>query len=123
MSERRVLIAEDEESILASLEFVVRAAGHEVRLARDGEQALAALREFRPDLVLLDLMLPRRSGLEVCAAVRADPALVATKVLMLTARGGSNDITRGLAAGADAYMVKPFSTRELGERVRAMLGS
>jgi DNA-binding response OmpR family regulator len=118
-----VLVAEDEESILASLEFVVRAAGHDVRLARDGEQAIAALAEYRPDLVLLDLMLPKASGLEVCRAVRADPALSATKVLMLTARGGSNDVSRGLSAGADAYMVKPFSTRELGERVREMLGA
>lgn len=123
MSARRVLIAEDEESILASLEFVVRGAGHDVRLARDGEQAIAALGAYRPDLVLLDLMLPKASGLEVCRAVRADPALAATKVLMLTARGGSNDVSRGLSAGADAYMVKPFSTRELGERVREMLGA
>ena len=121
MSARRVLIAEDEESILASLEFVVRGAGHDVRLVRDGEQAIAALAAYRPDLVLLDLMLPKASGLEVCRAVRADPALAATKVLMLTARGGSNDVSRGLSAGADAYMVKPFSTRELGERMREML--
>jgi DNA-binding response OmpR family regulator len=123
VSARRVLVAEDEESILASLEFVVRAAGHDVRLARDGEQAIAALAEYRPDLVLLDLMLPRASGLEVCRAVRSDPALAATKVLMLTARGAPNDVSRGLAAGADGYMVKPFSTRELGERVREMLGA
>jgi DNA-binding response OmpR family regulator len=123
MSARRVLIAEDDESILASLEFVVRDAGHETRLARDGEQALRALGEFRPDLVLLDLMLPRASGLEVCGAVRADPALAATKVLMITARGGSNDVSRGLGAGADAYMVKPFSTRELAQRVRELLGA
>jgi DNA-binding response OmpR family regulator len=123
MSARRVLIAEDDESILASLEFVVRDAGHEARLARDGEQALRALGEFRPDLVLLDLMLPRASGLEVCGAVRADPALAATKVLMITARGGSNDVSRGLGAGADAYMVKPFSTRELAQRLRELLGA
>jgi len=123
MSARRVLIAEDEESILASLEFMVRAAGHDARLARDGEQALRALAEYRPDLVLLDLMLPRRSGLEVCAAVRADPSLASTKVLMLTARGGSGDAARGLSAGADAYMVKPFSTRELAQRMRDMLGA
>lgn len=122
MKAARVLIAEDEESILASLEFVVRAAGHDVRLVRDGEQAIAALAGYRPQLVVLDLMLPKRSGLEVCRAVRADPALAATRVLMLTARGGSPDMARGLAAGADAYMVKPFSTRELGERVRQMLG-
>jgi len=123
MSARRVLIAEDDESILASLEFVVRDAGHEARLARDGEQALRALGEFRPDLVLLDLMLPRASGLEVCGAVRANPALAATKVLMITARGASNDVSRGLGAGADAYMIKPFSTRELAQRLRELLGA
>ncbi len=123
MSAKRVLIAEDEESIVASLEFLVRAAGHEPRVARDGEQALAALAQFVPDLVLLDVMLPRRSGLEVCAAIRADPRLAATRVLMLTARGGTNEAARGLAVGADEYMVKPFSTRELGERMRALLGA
>jgi len=121
MTSSRVLIAEDEEAILASLEFVVRAAGHDVRLARDGDQALRALADYRPDLVLLDLMLPRRSGLEVCGAVRADPALSKTKVLMLTARGGSHDMARGIAAGADGYMVKPFSTRELAQRLRDLL--
>lgn len=123
MSGKRVLIAEDEASILASLEFLVKNAGHEPRLARDGEQALALLAEEVPDLVLLDIMLPRRSGLEVCAAIRADPRLAATKVLMLTARGSATDSARGLAAGADEYMVKPFSTRELGERLRTLLGS
>jgi DNA-binding response OmpR family regulator len=122
MSARRVLIAEDEEAILASLEFVVRGAGHEARCARDGEEALAALAEWRPDLVLLDVMLPRASGLEVCAAIRADPRLAATRVLMLSARGASGDVARGLAAGADGYVVKPFSTRELAERVRMLLG-
>ena len=121
MSASRVLIAEDEEAILASLEFVVRAAGHDARLVRDGEQALRALADYRPDLVLLDFMLPRRSGLEVCGAVRADPALARTKVLMLTARGSANDVARGIAAGADGYMVKPFSTRELAQRLRELL--
>jgi DNA-binding response OmpR family regulator len=121
MSARRVLIAEDEEAILASLEFVVRGAGHEARCARDGEEAMRAL-AWRPDLVLLDVMLPRASGLEVVAAIRADPGLAATRVLMLSARGGSGDVARGLAAGADGYLVKPFSTRELAERVRVLLG-
>ena len=118
---KRVVIAEDEESILASLEFLVRNAGHEPVCARDGDQALAAVEAFRPHLVLLDLMLPRRSGLEVCAAIRASAALRGTKVLMLTAKGGSGEAARGLAAGADDYMVKPFSTRELGDKLRALL--
>jgi DNA-binding response OmpR family regulator len=118
---KRVVIAEDEESILASLEFLVRRAGHESRSARDGNQALAAIEEFRPHLVLLDLMLPQKSGLEVCFAIRAHPQLQHTKVMMLTAKGGSNEVARGIAAGADDYVVKPFSTRELAERLKAML--
>jgi DNA-binding response OmpR family regulator len=123
MSARRVLIAEDEEAILAALEFVVRGAGHEARVARDGEQALAALGAWRPELVLLDVMLPRVSGLEVCAAIRADAGLAGTKVLMISARGAPGDVARGLAAGADGYVVKPFSTRELLARMHALLGA
>jgi two-component system, OmpR family, alkaline phosphatase synthesis response regulator PhoP len=119
----RILIAEDEESIVASLEFLMRHAGYEARVARDGEAALAALRDFQPDLVLLDLMLPGRSGFEVCRAIRGDPALNGTRVLMLTARGGANDAARGMGAGADDYMTKPFSTKDLVARVRALLGS
>jgi DNA-binding response OmpR family regulator len=118
---KRVVIAEDEESILASLEFLVRQGGHESRSARDGNQALSAIEEFRPHLVLLDLMLPQRSGLEVCFAIRANPELQDTKVLMLTAKGGANEVARGIAAGADDYVVKPFSTRELADRLRALL--
>lgn len=117
----RVLIAEDEESIVASLEFLMRRSGYETRIARDGVQAIACLGEFRPNVILLDIMLPGRSGFDVCRAVRTDPALNATRVLMLTAKGGSRDEDRGLAAGADAYMTKPFSTHELVERVRSLL--
>ena len=122
MEKRRLLIAEDEESIIASLEFLMRQASHEVRTARDGDEALRLVDEFQPDLVLLDLMLPRRSGLEVCGAIRAGVRCGATRVLMLTAKGGAGEIARGLAAGADDYLVKPFSTRDLVSRVRGLLG-
>lgn len=122
MAKRRILIAEDEESIIASLEFLMRQASHEVRTARDGDEALRLIDEFQPDLVLLDLMLPRRSGLEVCGAIRASGRRSATRVLMLTAKGGTGEIARGLAAGADDYLVKPFSTRDLVSRVRGLLG-
>ena len=118
----RILIAEDEGSIVASLDFLMKRCGFETRVAPDGEMALAALREFRPDLVILDIMLPLRSGFEICAAIRGDAALRATRVLMLTARGGGGEEARGMAAGADGYMTKPFSTHELVERVRELLG-
>ena len=123
MSARRVLIAEDEESILASLEFLMRRAGFETRIARDGDTALASLAEFSPHLVLLDIMLPGRSGFEVCERIRAMPALAATRILMLTARSAGADEQRGRAAGADEYMTKPFSTQELVERVHALLAA
>ena len=119
----RVLIAEDEESILASLDFLMRQCGYETRVARDGARAIASLAEYRPDLVLLDLMLPGASGLEVCRAIRADASLAATRVLMLTAKGGANDEALGMAAGADDYLTKPFSTRELVARAKALLGA
>jgi DNA-binding response OmpR family regulator len=118
---KRVLIAEDEPSIVTSLEFLMKRSGLETRAARDGEEALTLLATFRPHLVLLDIMLPRRSGLELCRLIRADAALAGTRVLMLTAMGGSRDIEHGLSAGADDYLTKPFSTQELVTRVQALL--
>lgn len=118
----RILIAEDEESIVASLEFLMRRAGFETRVARDGGAAIESLREFRPHLVLLDIMLPGHSGFEVCRAIRGDPQMLGTRILMLTARGGMHDAERGMDAGADDYMSKPFSTKDLVARVRRLLG-
>jgi DNA-binding response OmpR family regulator len=117
---QRVMIAEDEPNIVTSLEFLMRKAGFDTRIARDGEEALGVLMAFRPDVVLLDVMLPRRSGLEVCRFIRAEPSLAGTRVLMLTAKGGRNDHQNGLEAGADEYLTKPFSTQELLERVKAL---
>jgi DNA-binding response OmpR family regulator len=118
---RRVLIAEDEESIVASLDFLMRQCGFETRIARDGDLAIGCVAEFRPDLVLLDVMLPGRSGFDVCRFIRSDARLAGTRVLMLTAKGGASDEAQGLAAGADDYLSKPFSTRELVERARALV--
>ena len=118
---KRVLIAEDEPSIVTSLEFLMRRAGYETRTAADGEEALQLLAVFRPHLVLLDIMLPRRSGLEVCREIRADAALAGTRVLMLTAKGGQRDQERGIEAGADDYVTKPFSTHDLVARAQALL--
>ena len=117
----RVLIAEDEPSIVTSLDFLMRKCGFETRLARDGASALEAVAEFRPDVVILDLMLPRVSGLDVCREIRGRPDWRETRVLMLTARGGGNDRERGLAAGADDYVVKPVSTHDLVSRVKRLL--
>jgi len=121
MTARKVLIADDEPNILISLEFLMKREGYEVHVARDGPEALAAIQRERPDLVLLDVMMPGKSGFEVCAAVRSDEALAGIKILMLTAKGRDTDVAQGLGVGADGYMTKPFSTKELAARVREML--
>ena len=119
---KHVLIADDEANIVISLEFLMQREGYRVTIARDGDAALEAIRRERPDLVLLDVMMPGRSGFEVCQAVRTDEALAAVKILMLSAKGRDTDLAKGSALGADAYMTKPFSTRELADKVREMLG-
>ena len=118
---KRVLIADDEPNIVISLEFLMKREGHAVSVARDGPSALAAIRSQPPDLVLLDVMMPGLSGFEVCQAVRADDALAGVKILMLSAKGRDTDLAKGRALGADAYMTKPFSTKELAEKVRELL--
>jgi DNA-binding response OmpR family regulator len=116
----RVLIADDEPNIVISLEFLMKQRGYETRVARDGDEALAEVESFRPDLVLLDVMLPRRSGFEVCQKLRAD-GWTDLRIVMLTAKGRDIEIEKGLALGADAYVTKPFSTGELVERVAGLL--
>ena len=117
----KVLIADDEPNIVISLEFMMKREGYQVSVARDGAEALAAIRRDRPALVLLDGMMPGMSGFEVCEAVRADPDLAGTRIVMLTAKGRDTDVARGMGAGADAYVIKPFSTQELVQRVRELL--
>lgn len=119
----RVLIVEDEESILLSLEFLLGKEGHAVSAARDGAEALRLLEAQPPDLVLLDVMLPLIDGFELCRRIRAMPALAATRIMLVTARGREAEVARGLALGADAYLTKPFSTRELMEKVRDLLAA
>ena len=116
-----VLVVDDEPNIRLSLEFLMRKAGFAVRSAADGEEALAAIAEAPPDLVLLDVTMPRKSGYEVCEAVRADPALAGVRILMLTARGRDIEREKGLAMGADDYVTKPFSTQDVLARVKALL--
>ena len=117
----KVLIADDEPNIVVSLEFMMKREGYEVLVARDGKQALEAIRRERPRLVLLDAMMPGMTGFDVCEAVRADAAVRDTRILMLTAKGRDTDVARGKGVGADAYVTKPFSTRELIAKVRDML--
>ena len=120
---QKILIADDEPNIVISLEYLMKREGYSVTVARDGDEALAAIARERPDLVLLDVMMPKKSGFEVCQAVRANEELRAIKILMLTAKGRDTDLAKGLALGADAYMTKPFSTRELALKVAEMLGA
>ena len=117
----KILIADDEPNILISLEFLMKREGYAVHLARDGQEALDVLRRERPRLVLLDVMMPKKTGFEVCQEVRNDDDIRGTLILMLTAKGRETDVVKGLALGADAYMTKPFSTRELVQKVREML--
>ncbi len=117
----KILIADDEPNILISLEFLMKREGYDVHVARDGQEALDLLRREHPRLVLLDVMMPKKTGFEVCQEVRLDEALKHTLILMLTAKGRETDVVKGLALGANAYMTKPFSTRELADKVAALL--
>jgi DNA-binding response OmpR family regulator len=116
----KVLIVDDEPNIVLSLEFLMKQQGYETRVARDGDEALAEVERFRPDLVLLDVMLPKRDGFEVCQRLRAD-GWSELRILMLTAKGRDVEIEKGLSLGADGYVTKPFSTAELVTRVADML--
>jgi DNA-binding response OmpR family regulator len=119
---RRILIADDEPPILLSLQFLMHDAGYTIDTARDGEEALRRIDACRPDLLILDVMLPRIDGFEVCRRVRACHHTAGIKVIMLTARGRDSDVQTGLSAGADAYLTKPFGTRELLDKTATLLG-
>ena len=118
---QKILIADDEPNILISLEFLMKREGFEVVLARDGQDALDAIERERPALVLLDVMMPIKTGFDVCHEVRASETLRDTRILMLTAKGRDTDLAKGMALGANAYMTKPFSTKELVQKVRELL--
>ena len=120
---KRVLVVDDEPNIVMSLEFLMRRAGFEGQVARNGREALDALEGAAPDLLLLDVMMPEFDGYEVCERIRARPEWNGTKIVMLTARGRELERERGLALGADAYVTKPFSTRDLVDKVKHMLGA
>ena len=119
---KKILIADDEPNIVMSLEFLMENAGYEVRVAGNGEETLKALVEFQPDLVLFDVMMPKRNGYEVLQAIRENVALQNIKIIMLSAKGRDVDVEKGLGLGADAYVTKPFATRDLVAKVKEMLG-
>ncbi len=116
-----ILVADDEPNIVLSLEFLLKQAGFRVRTVSDGEAALAAIAQEPPDLLLLDVMIPGRDGYAVCQAIRANPLWRRMRIVMLTAKGGEIQREKGLSLGADDYITKPFSTRELVERIRRMV--
>lgn len=121
MAKTKVLIVEDEESISTLLDYNLTREEFETRIAVDGEDALLKAQEFHPDIVILDWMLPKVSGIEVCRRLRQDPETRNLPIIMLTARSEEADRIRGLETGADDYLTKPFSTAELLARVRAVL--
>lgn len=119
---KKILIVDDEPNIVISLEFLMKKEGFTVAVACDGEEALAKVASFVPDLILLDVMMPKKSGFEVCEALRADPSNAGILIVMLTAKGRDTEVAKGVALGADAYVTKPFSTKDLVARVKTMLG-
>ena len=119
---RSVLVVDDEPNIVLSLEYPLQQAGYEVRVARSGEEAVTAVAAQVPDLIVLDVMMPTLDGYHVCETIRADPKLRSVRILMLTAKSRDVEQEKARALGADDYITKPFSTRELVERVKTILG-
>ena len=120
---RKVLIADDEQNIVISLEFLLKREGFEVLVAGDGEAALQMVAEHHPDLVLLDVMMPKRNGYEVCQRMRARPEWRGIKIVMLSAKGRDVEVSKGVSLGADLYVTKPFSNAELVAQINALLAS
>jgi DNA-binding response OmpR family regulator len=120
---KRILIADDEPNIVTSLEFLMEQAGYETKVATNGQEAIDLAVSFRPDLVLLDIMFPAKSGYEVCQRLKSEPATRSIKVVIVSAKGRDVEVAKALELGADAYIAKPFSTRELVAKVREMLGN
>jgi DNA-binding response OmpR family regulator len=118
---KKILVADDEPNIVAALEFLLQRNGFEVMVARNGEEALRLVESAAPDLVLLDVMMPVRSGYEVCRRIRERPEWSRVKIVMLSAKGRDAEVNKGLALGADLYITKPFSTRDLVDKVKSLL--
>jgi DNA-binding response OmpR family regulator len=117
----KILIVDDEPNIVVPLQFLMEQNGFDVRIADTGEAAIDMIARFCPDLVLLDIMLPGVNGLEVCQMLREDPDRKNTKIILVSALGRDVDIAKGMAMGADAYVTKPFSNRDIVNRVKELL--
>jgi DNA-binding response OmpR family regulator len=120
---RKILIVDDEPNIVAAVEFLLRRKGHEVLVARNGDEALLLVAASTPDLVLLDVMMPAKSGYEVCKRLRERPEWQGIKIIILSAKGRDAEVSKGLSLGADIYVTKPFSTRDLMSKIDALLES
>jgi len=118
---KEILIVDDEPSIVVPLQFLMEQQGYSVLVAENGEDALDVIYKYKPDLILLDIMLPRIDGYEVCEIVRLNPEYRDIKIIFLTAKGREVEIAQGLALGADAYITKPFSNTELVAKVKELL--
>lgn len=119
---KKVLIVDDEANIVAALEYLLQRNGYEVRSASHSDEALQLVETFAPDLVLLDIMMPQRSGYEVCQRIREREDSSRIKILMLSAKGREAEVSKGLSLGADLYITKPFSNAELVARIGELLG-
>ena len=118
---KKILVADDEPNIVAAVEFLLQRNGYEVHVARNGDEALRLVEAHHPDLVLLDVMMPLRSGYEVCMRMRERPDWQDIKIVMLSAKGRDAEVNKGLATGADLYVTKPFSTRDLVGKINELL--
>ena len=119
---KSILIVDDDPNLVVSLEYMMRQQGYQVRVATSGGNALLAMGDCAPDLVLLDVTMPGLSGYDVCQKVRENPAWFGIRIIMLSEKGRDVDVNKGLAVGADAYVTKPFSTKDLLARVAQLLG-
>lgn len=118
---KRVLIADDEPNIVTALEYLLGQSGYQVKVAQNGEEALALVASFAPDLVLLDVMMPRMNGYDVCRRIRERPDWRQVRIIILSAKGRDVEVSKGMSLGADLYVVKPFSNTELVAQINALL--
>jgi two-component system alkaline phosphatase synthesis response regulator PhoP len=119
---KTILIVDDEEYIVTSLEYVMKSAGFDVAVAYDGDEAIDKVTAMVPDLLITDIMMPKLNGFDLCEKIRANPLWTSIRIIILTAKGRDSEREKGLSLGADDYMTKPFSTRELLKRVKELLG-